>query len=48
MLNILLLKNLITAENFSEKTVTPNPVLTSNKMWMSICLRNDLTLGKLK
>ena len=32
--------------SFSENA--PNPMLTSYKLWKSICLRNDLLLGKLK
>ena len=34
--------------HFKKKTVPPNPMLTLYKLLKSICLRNDLPLGKLK
>ena len=34
--------------SFQEKTVPPNPMLTSYKLWKSIRLTNDLPLAKLK
>ena len=34
--------------SFEEETVSPNPILTSYKLWKSICLRIDLLLAKLK